>query len=1025
MNHMRTITSTFKTSIINSKIASRFRLMPAVAIVALLLASAATSQADTFTWTNAVGTAWQTTTAWSHNLFTAYTNDFTGSTNQVTNSFCVAVLPPNSLIVSGCTDVVTSDFPADADSAIFTNDTSYTLTFTGDLGKLNSVTVTSHVGTVTFNMGTSTLTLTNKFSVGVGDATSTVAVVGGSLSIASTAAPTSGHLRIGDGSNAVGTVVVNNGTVVANACTLGLSSNAVGNLIITGNGRFQPDSLGTDSTLTVGTSASANNQLIVTNGGQLSVAGTITVGNTITSANNYFLLSGPTSLGSISSGGYLKVGGTGSLVIISNGAKLFMTGSLMFGGQAQSCTGIVTGPGTQVLCDTQPSQSVQIGWDSHGATNNAFYVRDGALLTCSGTFAFGNNSFNISNGLYMGGSGLMSTGFLYWVKSNSTTTNHFGNFIIVSNAYVTSAFIQPQGPQETIAVLSKGTWVMTNSFSVTDLGKQTNCFNFGGNVGTPANSVVLIDGGTFSNLRRNDNGGGFSMGGVGSDQLIITNGGRLFTSRGTFASGGASYETGFVSGVGSVWSNFSGQASDPNFTNSMVMGTSGTAGSNNFLSFSDGAELYNGGTFSLGNSPSNSANTVRFGGAGLAAIVHNMGSFNIGSTSGAYLNALICTNVSMFSSIINVGNTGATNNLLQFNGGTISNVFMRVRATNSVVFTAGTLSIGGLTYDSLANFTDDLHTNAFVVGDGVHNAYYDMVPTIGSGTNDFNNGGLVVTNNAFLRGAGRLAGNVTVLGTFSPGSVATPIGTITTSNDLKFGSVAIINYDLGTAQDSVTVGGDLLLGGTLNVTPGAGFGVAGSPYTLFTHTNTVSGTLAVNNPITGGFNGAISNDLPNTPRILLVVTSTAPADPFTAWQTHYFPGGGPTAAGTADPDGDGVNNTNEFLSSFNPNSATAYAHIIKVVKSGSDMNITYLGANGDDTWSPGFGSRTNVLEFTHGSGSGYNGNYSNNFVTATSSTGAGISILSGGHGTGTVITVTDTGAASVTNRYYRIRVIAP
>ena len=138
---------------------------------------------------------------------------------------------------------------------------------------------------------------------------------------------------------------------------------------------------------------------------------------------------------------------------------------------------------------------------------------------------------------------------------------------------------------------------------------------------------------------------------------------------------------------------------------------------------------------------------------------------------------------------------------------------------------------------------------------------------------------------------------------------------------------------------------------------------------------------------------------------------------FQAWQNHYFPSGGPSSLGGADPDADGVINSNEFLSGFNPNNAQAYAHVISIAKSGANMNVTYLGASGDDTYSPIIGSRTNVLEVTTGAA---NGSYSNNFV----STGV-TNILSGGHGLGTTNTAVDTSGATGATRYYRIRVIAP
>ena len=176
----------------------------------------------------------------------------------------------------------------------------------------------------------------------------------------------------------------------------------------------------------------------------------------------------------------------------------------------------------------------------------------------------------------------------------------------------------------------------------------------------------------------------------------------------------------------------------------------------------------------------------------------------------------------------------------------------------------------------------------------------------------------------------------------------------------------------------------------------------------------VTGTLTVGTmPL--GFSGTISNDLPNTPRILLKVTG-APADPYASWVSHYALAGG-NAAGTADPDHDGMNNTNEFQAGFNPTNSAAYLHITNVAKSGANVNVTYLGASGDSTWSPGIAFRTNILEVSPGR----NGSYSNNFVST------GVSqVLSNGTGLGLSSTMTEVGGATAgTNRYYRVRVVAP
>jgi hypothetical protein len=159
----------------------------------------------------------------------------------------------------------------------------------------------------------------------------------------------------------------------------------------------------------------------------------------------------------------------------------------------------------------------------------------------------------------------------------------------------------------------------------------------------------------------------------------------------------------------------------------------------------------------------------------------------------------------------------------------------------------------------------------------------------------------------------------------------------------------------------------------------------------------------------------------NCLQIVDVTTDVVPANPFADWQAHYWSGGpgNPNAAPNLDADGDGLSNTNEFLTGFNPTNGAAYPHIISIVKAmPNDLVIMYLGASGDNTWSPGIVSRTNVLEYSPGTPSG---SFSNNWVS-TSQT----NILSGGSGTGQITSFIETNAAaSGTSRYYRIRVLVP
>ena len=108
-----------------------------------------------------------------------------------------------------------------------------------------------------------------------------------------------------------------------------------------------------------------------------------------------------------------------------------------------------------------------------------------------------------------------------------------------------------------------------------------------------------------------------------------------------------------------------------------------------------------------------------------------------------------------------------------------------------------------------------------------------------------------------------------------------------------------------------------------------------------------------------------------------------------------------------------------YMAGFNPTISTTYLRVISIVKSNTNVIVTYLGASGDSTWSPGFASRTNVLEYTAGTATG---SYSNDFTQVPGQT----NILSGGTGLGTVTNMIDVGGVTnVPSRFYRVRVLLP
>ena len=288
-------------------------------------------------------------------------------------------------------------------------------------------------------------------------------------------------------------------------------------------------------------------------------------------------------------------------------------------------------------------------------------------------------------------------------------------------------------------------------------------------------------------------------------------------------------------------------------------------------------------------------------------------------------------------------------------------------------------------------------------------------------------GGSVLVEGGSLGGGGFVNAVVTNFSSIVPGPA--PSALVFSSN-LVLNAGSVLNFQFAGAFNSqygqVVLSNGVNLAGSLAITLINGFvPEPGSSFTVLTSAQ----------PITGGFVNATSGFriqtlngagsfvyVQNTSSIVLgnfQVNSQA----YLTWAQSYF---GCTncsqSSEIADPDGDGVNNYDEFASGFNPTKATAYPHIISIVRTNSntDIRVTYLGANGDSTWTPGFQSRTNVLECATGAA---DGSYfaTTNFV----STGQ-TNILSGGTGLGIVTNMVDHGGA--TNqpaRYYRVKIIAP
>ncbi|HUJ12004.1 MAG TPA: hypothetical protein VL171_18500 [Verrucomicrobiae bacterium] len=553
--------------------------------------------------------------------------------------------------------------------------------------------------------------------------------------------------------------------------------------------------------------------------------------------------------------------------------------------------------------------------------------------------------------------------------------------------------------------------------------------NFRGYIGyssSASNDLAMVSG----NGSLWFNNGNLYVGNNGaSNQLVIAGGGVVYdTPNGYLGFSATSISnTVLVTGTGSVWSN----------SGAVYIGNSGAS---NQLTVSSNASIVANNLYIGFNASSVSNNLIISDGA---VYVIGNGALDI-RRGGLTLNS---GTVTVDGLILNTGSSGT----IAFNGGVLST--KATTASNGVPFVVGTITnaatliVSGGTHTfadgldirkgtfrinsgtvtanqlTLTNGTDSaiffsggqLNTRSttindgapFVVGSGTNAATLNLM----GGVHTFA-AGLVITNSATLMGTGTIYTNVTLLGALSPGAST---GTITISGNLVARPSASLNFDLGTNSDLVTVNGNLTLDGTLNVTNSGGF--TNTTYTLFTY----GGTLTTNGSPTVLSLGAVPStnftytvDITTAGQVKLVVAGVV-SDPFAVWQNQYFGCTGcAQAQGDADPDADGMSNTNEFLAGFDPTNNAAYLHIISIVKTNNDMQVTYLGANGTST----IASRTNVLEFTTGTA---NGSYTNDFA----STGQ-TNILSGGTGLGVVTNMVDVGGGTNTpSRFYRVRVLVP
>jgi fibronectin-binding autotransporter adhesin len=866
----------------------------------------------------------------------------------------------------------TATQPNNGDDVVFTNATSYTVSFPTAPNMLDSSLFNGPGGTVTLNISAQTWTVTNLFSIGQSaDTTTTVAQASGTLVVysANGGATNTGAFVVGD--NGQGTYILTNGSLTAQGIVVGNSSRGSGTLTISGSASFLnpgiPFDFTASGTITVGRSSGASNSTLIVSNSASITTGSIAVGGNANASNNTI---------QVAAGAFwemaqrpLSVGGYASRMVVNN-ATINDAGTFLVGTTGGILDTAILTNGAHV---TTGFGNPRVG-NGNGTYGNSLIVAGGAILDC------GDGG---QKGMLIGASGSSSNNIIL-VSSGGMLTNAAS--ITIGDASGTA------GGDFNSLIINDGGKLFIGGVNVGNNANTTgNVFQVGGHGASAIVNVGTITMGSGSNLTFNN-------------QMVVTNATLTCGSLRIGNSVTSASNTCFVQA--NTLCNFGG----------LDIQIGRTGASSNLMAVTSGV-LTNvrAITVGLGNLGSGAFGNA-FNITGSGALV-TCASITVGSqTNDAFNTVSIASGSLICTSAVTVGaNATTVSNSLVVTGGKVVLNSLRVRATNTLSFTAGTLNTAGTTIDTDAN-----SGTGIVIGDGTSLASLELAAG-GTGFHNFNDG-LVITNNATLRGSGTLMGPIIIRGTLSPGFSS--IATVTTSNDLVLGSSAVLAYDLGITGgnpigDLTAVNGNLTLGGTVNVTDAGGF--ASGNYTLISYVGTlVNNGLAVGT-LPGGFSGTISNDSVGK-LVVLVVTSGAPVDPFTTWQNQYF---GCTACaqaqGNADTLGKGMSNTNQFLAGFNPTIAAAYVHITGIVKTngGSDVLVSYLGASGNSGTTPPMASRTNVLEFTTGT---VNGSYSSNNFTST-----GVSnILSGGIGLGTLTNMVDPGGATnKPSRFYRVRVLVP
>ena len=795
--------------------------------------------------TNASGANFTVAAGGSYTTPGAFTNSGTMDLEQASSLTVSGTLTNN-----GAVDTNNQNLGGGANTLTVTgtlnNQTGATVTVgaNNDTADVASVGLLTNAGTVTVDKG-ATLKLT---TAGADSNTGAIALTGGTLSVQAGTLTNSGTLDEETGGKLTTSGgLVNNGTITTNNSNAGGAANsiAVAGTLTNNTGHSVTIGVHGDTTDTASVGLLSNAGNVTVDAGatfKMTTAGTDTNSGTISVDGGTLNV----AAGSLTNSSTLDLEQKGTLTVtgnLTNGGTLTTNNSNLGGGaNTITVTGTLTnnsGDSVTIGANNDTTDTASVGLLSNAGTVT---VDKGATLKLTATGADSNTGSIALDG----GAMSVATGGAF--TNSSTIDAENGGKLTVTGGFTNAGTLSTNGANlggtaNAITITGK----LTNNAGATVTIGANNDTSDKATLGTLGNSgTVNVDTGASLTL---------STAGTDTNAGTIAVSGTLDIKAATTLSGAGSLTltNGAITGVGTgiTLSNAStiqgsGTISNLGITN----GTTGILSANQsaaLIILPTAAGLNNKGTLGV-----SAGDTMKIGTSAGGALTNFSGTTLTGGTynvAGTLQFGASGTTIATNAATITMSGAGQ---MLDFGNHNILAGFNNNAAAGSFTLAAGAaLTTTGGTFTNSGLFTVSTGTT-FTVGGSTFNFNQAAGTSTVNGTLTSSTLGTLDVTGGSLFGSGTVGDNVVDGSVLSPGTSVAATGKLTVADAYTQQSagaldIAIDGAAAGTKYDQLSVTKGATLGGTLNISLGAGFTpTVGETFTILT-ASTVSDTFATVN----------------------------------------------------------------------------------------------------------------------------------------------------------------------------------